>query len=287
MKKANSMNIEVAMGRAPGVPWSERLIPGLTFKVQPNVSRLLVFLALTCISISFCHRISAAELTATSAPGLTEPFLDVTLSAPVPGIITSLKLREGAPIQEGDLLLELDKRLEELEVERRKLVRDQKRSDYEGTKKLFGSTRGVSKEELEKKEVEYKVANVEHDMAAEQLRRRQLISPLTGTITEVLLEVGESCQPYQALVRVVDTRRCYFVTNIEARQAAKLKTGQTLRLELEVGAGPGTTSMEVQGTISFLSPVVDPASGLRRVKLLFDNANGRVVPGVAGRLLLD
>src|SRR5262249_45564776 len=138
------------------------------------------------------------------------------------------------------------------------------------------------KEELEKKEVEYNVAAVEHDMAVEQLRRRQLISPLAGTITDVMLEVGESCQAYQPLARVVDTRRCYFVTNVEARHAAALKTGQVLRLEREAGSA----NLQVQATISFLSPVVDPASGLRRVKLLFDNADGKVVPGVAGKLWL-
>src|SRR5689334_657895 len=152
-------------------------------------------------------------------PGITEPFLDVTLSASVPGILTARKFKEGDLIQEGQVVLELDRKLEELEVARRQLVRDQKKNDYEGTKKLFNSTRGVSKEDLEKKVVEFRVAAVEADVATEQLRRRQLLSPLTGTISEIQIEVGESCSAYQPLVRVDDTRRCYFVTNVEARQA--------------------------------------------------------------------
>jgi RND family efflux transporter MFP subunit len=220
---------------------------------------------------------------AAESPGITEPFLDVTLSASVPGIVVSRKFKEGDFIQEGQVLMELDKRLEELEVDRRRLVRDQKKNDFTGTQKLFSSTRGVSKEDLEKKEVDYRVAAVEHDMAEEQLRRRQLISPLSGTISEIMLEVGESCTAYQSLIRVVDTRRCYFVTNVEARQAAHLKTGQTLSLELDSGTGPVT----IQAQISLLAPIVDPASGLRRVKLLFDNPNARIVPGVAGKLLLE
>lgn len=220
---------------------------------------------------------------ALSVPGITEPFLDVTLSTSVPGILTARKFKEGEFIQEGQVLLELDKKLEELEVDRRRLVRDQKKNDYEGTKKLFSSTRGVSKEDLEKKEVEYRVAAVEHDMAEEQLRRRQVVSPLSGTITEIMLEVGESCAAYQTLIRVVDARRGYFITNVEASHAARLKTGQALKLELDTGASPIT----VQGQIILLSPVADPASGLRRVKLLFDNADGRVVPGVAGKLILE
>ena len=120
-------------------------------------------------------------------------------------------------------------------------------------------------------------------MAAEGLRRRHLISPLAGTIAEVTLEVGEACQAYQPLARVVDTRRCYFTTNMEAKLAAKLKVGQMAKLELESGTG----AIVLQGKIDFVSPVVDPASGLQRVKVLFENADGKVQPGVAGRMTLE
>ena len=223
----------------------------------------------------------SAQASELSSAGITEPFLDVTLSASVPGIITGQKVREGDLVKEGDVLLELDKRLEELEVERRKLVRDQKLSDFDGTQKLFKTTKGVSKEELDKKEAEYKIAAVEHGMAVEQLRRRQVPSPLTGTITEIMLDVGEACQPYQPLVRVVDTRRCYFVANIEAQNVARLRLDQTVKIEIDSGAG----TVAVQAKIVFLSPVVDPASGLQKVKALFDNADSKVRPGVAGRML--
>ncbi|MBK7998794.1 MAG: efflux RND transporter periplasmic adaptor subunit [Verrucomicrobia bacterium] len=233
-------------------------------------------LALFVLAAATAH---AAE----TAPGITEPILDVTLSTPVPGIVTTRKFKEGDFIKEGEVLLELDKRIEELEADRRRVVRDQKKSDYDGTAKLFKSTAGVSKEELEKKEAEYRVAAVEYDMAVEGLRRRQLLSPLAGTIVELNLEVGEACQAYQPLARVVDTRRCYFTTNVEARHAAKFKNGQTARLELDTAGAP----VAVEGKVFFVSPVVDPASGLQRVKVLFENADGKIQPGIAGKLLLE
>ena len=141
----------------------------------------------------------------------------------------------------------------------------------------------MSREDLEKKEVEFKVAEVEYEMAAEQLRRRQVIAPLDGVVTALLLEVGESCQPYQPLVRLVDTRRCYFLTDIEVKAASRLKVDQAMKLEVETGDGV----VAVQGRIVFLSPVVDAASGLQKVKVLFDNSAGKVRAGVAGRMLLE
>jgi RND family efflux transporter MFP subunit len=218
-----------------------------------------------------------------SAIGITEPVLDVTLSAPVAGIVITRKFAEGDFVKEGDVILELDKKLEELETARRKLVRDQKQNDFEATRKLFATTKGVSQEELDKKEVEFKVAAAEHEMAAEQLRRRQVIAPIAGTVTDLTLEVGEACQPYQPLGRIVDARRCHFITNVEGKSGARLKAGQAMKLEIAGGAG----TVVVQGKIIFLSPVVDPASGLQRVKLLFDNTDGKVQPGVAGKLILE
>ena len=236
----------------------------------------------TLVRICAAFLVTACAQSADVAPstGITEPFLDVTLSTSVPGIVSTRKFQEGDFVREGDVLIELDNKLEELEVERRKLVRDQKWNDFDATQKLFKTTKGVSKEEMEKKESEYKVAAAEHDMAVEQLRRRKVISPLSGTITEIMLEVGEACQPYQPLVRVVDTRRCYFVTNIEAKLAAGLKLDQTARMEVDTGAGTAV----IRGKIVFISPVVDPASGLQKVKVLFNNDEGKVRPGVSARM---
>ncbi len=232
--------------------------------------RFLLVKTWAAFVLTFCAQ--AADLQ--PCAGITEPFLDVTLSAAVPGIIAARKFQEGDFVNEGAVLVELDNKLEKLEVERRKLVRDQKWSDFDGTQKLFKTTKGISKEEVEKKEAEYKIAAVEHDIAEEQLRRRQVISPLSGAITEIMLEVGEACQPY---------RRCYFITNIEARLAAGLKLGQTVKMEIDTGAG----MVDLRGKIVFISPVVDPASGLRKIKVLFDNPEDKVQPGVSGRMLLE
>lgn len=223
----------------------------------------------------------AAEAPA-STSGITEPFRDVTLSSSVSGIISARKFQEGAHVNEGEIILELDKRLEELEVVRRKLVMEQRKTDFESTRVLFSNSKSVSKDELEKKEAEYKIAAVEHDIAAEQLRRRLVTTPIAGVITDLFLHAGEACQPYQPLARVVDTRHCYFVSNIEARLAAKLKVDQAVDLEIQ----SGDAVVNVSGKIIFISPVVDPGSGLVKVRAAFENPDGKVRPGVACKMSL-
>lgn len=239
----------------------------------PN-PRLPIILWLLALAGS--HLVQAADRF--SASGITEPIFDVTVGAPAAGIVSRRLFNEGDLVQAGQVLVELDKRLEELEAERRKLVEEQRQADFEATRLLFENTKGVSKEELDKREVEYKVAVVEREMAAEQLQKRLITAPLAGQIVEFYLDVGEASQPYQSVLRLVDTRQCYFVANVEARAAAHLRLHQPVRLEIDAGTRP----VLVEGKIVYLSPVVDPASGLLRVKAIFDNPDGKVRPGVAG-----
>jgi RND family efflux transporter MFP subunit len=215
--------------------------------------------------------------------GITEPVFDVALSLPVAGIMTSRHFKEGDFVRANDVILELDERLEEFEVDRRRLVMENLKADWESTKSVFDKTSSISRDELLKKETDYKVAATEYQIAVEELRRRKLIAPAAGVITELNLHLGEACTAYQPVARLVDTRRCYFVSNIDAGLSAHLKVGQ----EVDLAIDDASAVIRIRATIVFVSPVVDSASGLQRVKAVFDNSDGRVRPGLAGKMDLN
>jgi RND family efflux transporter MFP subunit len=219
-----------------------------------------------------------------SSPGITEPILDATLGTPVAGIVAARKFKEGDFIREGEVLIELDNKLEELEVKRRAVVLQPLKSDFEANETLYKQPKSsVSKEMLERKEAEYQVALAEYELAREQVRKRLIIAPFDGFITDIFLQLGEACQIQQPIARLVDTRRCYFVCNVEAVAGHALKPDQTVALEIE--AGPSVALVE--GRVDFVSPVVDAASGLMKVKVVFDNSEGQIRPGVAGKMFFQ
>jgi RND family efflux transporter MFP subunit len=220
--------------------------------------------------------------------GITEPVGDVTLSSTVVGTISTVYIKEGMPVKKGEVILDLDKKMDELEVERRKLIWENKsevkaaaarvatlKSMLDSTRELFNSTGSVNREELEKLQLEY-------EMSRETLHKRSMRSPIQGTVIKLFLDEGESCQENQPLVHVVDTSRGLFVSNVEEWIGRTLKKGQTVELKIKTG-NESTTKL---GTVIFVSPVVDPASGLLEVKTEFDNADGSVRPGISGSLLL-
>lgn len=239
--------------------------------------------------------------------GITEPVHDVVLSSEVGGTIAKINAREGDIIAAGAIILELDNRFEELEVKRCKLVWNSKvemtsandraqtlKDQMESAQTLSRKSGSVSTEEMKKQEQEYKLAvaeyhrlkinevteAIEYEMAVVKRDKLILKTPIDGIIADLFLDEGEPCEPRQPLVRVVDTRQCLLVCNIEATLGGGLKNGQPVALSIP----SGEKTLEITGTLRFVSPVVDPATGLMVVKAVFDNPDGRVKPGVPGSM---
>jgi len=245
-----------------------------------------------------------------AASGLIEPLQQATLASTVVGRIQRVLVKEGDVVKAGQVLVELEQDLESLEVERRRLVAENKseieiareraallEKEWQATAKLREATRSVSQEELDKKQIEYKLARaeaaqlevreqievLEYKIAQSQLDRRLIRAPNDGVITRVHAQPGEISEVRQPLVAMVNASSCYFVANLEPAVAGRLKTGGTARVRIDtVGSG---SPFEATGTVDSMSPVVDSASGLRRVKILLPNRDGRITPGVVSKLV--
>lgn len=212
--------------------------------------------------------------------GLTEPFHDVTLGLATPGILHQQFFQEGDAVKQGDVILELDARLEELEVARRQAVMQQNQLVLDSTRELVQSTKSVSKQDLSKAQADADVSAAEYKIALQQLASRKLVAPFDGRIMEILLHPGAACAPYQSLVRLVDTSRCYFVGHLDGVAAAQLKMDEPVKIKVAGG-------QTVTGKICFIAPVVDAASGMARVKAVFENPDGKIRPGLAATLVVE
>ena len=252
--------------------------------------------------------VASSPAATVSVPGLTEPVFDVTVSSSVAGKLDSQTVKLGDFVKKDQVLIVMRKAVEELDVKRKKLIWESKaeleaaeanvtlkKNDYETTAKLLETTKSVSKEDVAIKKLEYVQAvaqrdslaiieereQLDYELAQEGLNMRIIRSPLDGYVVERFFEVGEDCRSQEPLLRIVDTRKAFFVTNMEARLGFQLKVGQTVEIE----ADAGKTAEKLSGKVTYVAPVVDPGSGLLKVKALFENADGRVKPGVSARLI--
>jgi RND family efflux transporter MFP subunit len=242
-----------------------------------------------------------------SGLGFTRAYREVKLSLPVAGRLERVLVQEGSRVREGQLLLHLDRTLEELEVERRKLqYEDQARLQELRQRELtlikqvsslkdllpggLVSRKQVEDEELalgnviaERKTIEVAKhrERVDLSLAEEAYQRRHLRSPLDGIVTKVEFYAGESIEPHATVMWVVDISRIRFIGTVRAQAGLGLKVGAPVRLRL----GPEGQMGVRAAKLVYVSPVIDPASGRIDVIAEFDNTDGSVRPGLSGDIL--
>ncbi|MBF0340890.1 MAG: efflux RND transporter periplasmic adaptor subunit [Magnetococcales bacterium] len=245
-----------------------------------------------------------------SAPGVTQALRDIKLSMTVVGRIENLLVKEGHRVRQGDLLLHLDRRLEDLEVQRRKLLladtarlndlREKEKtlsSQVRSLRNLSGSG-GVSRKQLEDEEIalgaiiserkSLEIAKlreqVELDSATEAFERRHLRSPMDGVVTKVLLHVGESVAANEPVMHLVDVSRVRFMGTVPAQVGAELREDRKVTIKLDLN-DQNEKPLVRQAVVVFVSPITDAASGLVEVIAEFDNPDGSVKPGISGRMM--
>lgn len=245
----------------------------------------------------------------TSYEGLVEPVRDVLMGPPISGRVETIETAEGMTVKAGTMILQMESQIESLEVERRQLVlddtseldasqyrRDLLKEDLESTQKLFESTASISRDELARKEVEAILSEVEVGrlkkaerrevaelaIAKERLKQYRIVAPFDGIVAEMSVDEGESVQAGQPVLRLVDVSSAYLVLNLPAEVAGELQKGQKVLLNFD-----RTAEVRKSAEVSFVSPVIDPASGLRKVKMLFVNNAPQVEPGRIGHWMKE
>jgi Cu(I)/Ag(I) efflux system membrane fusion protein len=104
-------------------------------------------------------------------------------------------------------------------------------------------------------------------------RSVDLVSPIAGVVTDILITRGAMPEPGDPLVRVSDLSRVQVVLQVSPEQARELALGQPARVEAH-----GLT-----GSVSRVALQANPVSRLLEVELTFPGSGGpeaeRAVPG--------
>ena len=256
-----------------------------------------------------CFFVFIPQTFARSFDGVTEPIASSVIGLTVSGRIDSLWVSEGQFVKKGDVILNLNKEDEEIQASMTKLILENTAGlvsakskkeiygkDYLATKKLFETSTSVSEEQVWQKELEYKSAlaeyenlvmteekeRLEYEMALIQLEKRILRAPYDGEIVRINKNKSESVQALEDLVEIADVHFCRMISYIPAAAASVLKKNQEVRLLLD----GGRQKRYKKGKIDFISPVIDRSSMLRTVKVIFNNEDKAIEPGVTGKIIL-
>lgn len=105
--------------------------------------------------------------------------------------------------------------------------------------------------------------------------RTPVTAPRSGYVAELMVRQGAQLAPGMALMKLADLSSVWLIVEVPEALAGWVRAGQPA--EARFRAWPGEL---FEGTVDYLYPELDPATRTLRVRLVFDNADGRLRPGM-------
>lgn len=239
--------------------------------------------------------------------GRLEAVEQVEVRSRVAGAIQEIRFREGALVQKDDILVVIDPALYAAEVARAEaqVAAAQSRlvftkSDYERGQQLTGSNT-ISQRDQDNRINAYREAEANLKAAQATLKTAQLNlgytevrAPITGRVGKREITVGNliAAGPGSPLLTtIVSTSPIYASFNADeqvvlraldalGKDDAASKTG---RIPVRMGTAT-SNGLPFEGQMQLIDNQVDARSGTVRVRAIFDNKDGRLIPGQFVRL---
>lgn len=278
-------------------------------RIVRRVSSLLVALCLlSLVSAVFARSVIAADASASlnTHECLMEPMVVLELGSETQGLIDVLEVDRGERVSAGDVVARLKSTVERRRVEQaRKRARMRgeitaREADLELASIVLKRSRGlhgkslISSQELDEARAQYRVAQAALEQAednAEQLEmellraealleQRIIRSPVDGVVVEHSSFAGEFVQDNPIMtIAQLDPLRVEVVLPLS--EFGRYRQGDTARVQPELG-GP-----EVVAVVDVVDPLLDASSGTFGIRLLLDNADGRLIAGQKCTVSID
>lgn len=124
-----------------------------------------------------------------------------------------------------------------------------------------------------------------------QLSNRTISAPISGLVTEVSIEKGEWVNSGQPIARIVNTDKLRFTGFADSREILPSEIAKSASLVVDFKGdidreAAENSSDDVEVTITFVNPEIDPASGLYEVRAEVDNRDQKMYSGLKSILKL-
>lgn len=201
---------------------------------------------------------------------------DVTVYAQAPRLVERLLVEEGDGVRKGQLLVKLQDDEQELALEKARIQLEQAQRELERQESLF--KQGLSSEQVyNDARHAYDQARVAVEEAQRSLAYTEVRAPISGVVTERMVNLGDSVTVNQPLFRIIDFDSIVARVYVPEKDLRRLRVGQPARV-----FAPALGETPLAGNVLRISPVVDPKTGTVKVTVAVPNQ-----PGLRPGLFVD
>jgi membrane fusion protein (multidrug efflux system) len=180
---------------------------------------------------------------------------NITVYSQSPGTITALYVKPGQHISRGQVLAQLDNSVQQQNIAQAEANLELKKTVYERQKNLWEQKIGT--------EVQFLTAQTDYQSTKKQLAslRSQanlyrIVSPISGTVDQMDLKLGQSLQPGQPGngIRIVNADVLKVKADVPESYSGSVNTGNRVQILVPDAHDSLTT------TVTFASKAIDPTS---------------------------
>ncbi|HEY0961488.1 MAG TPA: efflux RND transporter periplasmic adaptor subunit [Pseudomonadales bacterium] len=229
---------------------------------------------------------------------------EVEVRARVGGILLRRHYQEGAAVEEGAVLFEIDPQPFEVALERAKAgvqlaqaQLDAAERDWDRAQAVFekgaisASDNDRIRSAFELAEAQMAVARAEQEAAAINLGYTKVTAPISGITSREAVSEGSLVGPAEGqslLTRIVKTDPLYVLFSIPESEYASLRNFTSTdagELSAELLSTEGA-AMGIPGTVDFTASTIDTTTGTVQARATFTNPDTSILPGQFVRVKL-
>ena len=214
-----------------------------------------------------------------SAVGTLLPNEEVELISEAAGKVVGIYFDEGKTVSAGQLLLKVDDA--ELQAQLR-------RAEYQlnlteerlNRQRILLEKDAVSREEFDQVQTDYNILHTDIDLLKTKISKTEIRAPFAGTIGFRGVSLGSYLQLNTIIARLIDQSKLKLEFAIPEKYGSMFLSEKKIKFRTEVSAD------EFEAIVYAVDPKVDIATRTITVRGLYQNAGGKLLPGMFARINL-
>jgi len=215
-----------------------------------------------------------------SVQGSLESEENLMVTSKIPGQITSVKVKEGDMVRQGQIVAVLDDEVIRKSIDEVKSGLDQVMVMYNKQKALWDQKIGTEMQYLnlknQKESLEKKLVTLNS-----QINQNYVTAPFSGVIDEVFVKVGSIASPGVPLMQLVNTNDLKATAKVPDSYVAFIKQGDQVKVNFP------DLNKTMEASVTYVGRIVDPMSRTFRIEVKLPGGNPDLKPNLMSLIQIN
>lgn len=160
------------------------------------------------------------------------PNRNTQVNSEMQGKIVSIRFEEGDRIRKGQVLIQLDKSMLELQLQALDVKVEGLNTDIQRFRTLVEAD-AIQAVKLEKAELGLKATNAQRQTILEQIKKTTVYAPFSGVVIKKMAEIGSFAAPGRPLLLMSDIDRLKFTVTVPESELGQFKLKNTYPITVD------------------------------------------------------